>query len=127
MRVSHPTRFQVLCASVQLWLLTTFPFVARAQEDGGFNQPTFSDRIGNPSTLAELIQRFIDLIRFALPLLIILTLLVFIWGLAKFILNPDSEQERSKAKTIMLWGVFMLFLMVSVWGVVALIQNTFFF
>ena len=55
-----------------------------------------------------------------------LALLVFLWGLARFVLNSGDEKGREEGKKIMFWGIIALFVMVSVFGIVSVLQTTFF-
>lgn len=66
-----------------------------------------------------------DLINTLLPIVIALALLFFFWGLAKFILSAGDEAAKGEARSIMIWGVIVLFVMVSVWGLVNVLVNTF--
>lgn len=50
-------------------------------------------------------------------------LLVFFWGLVKFILKAGDEKGVEEGRRLMLWGIIALFIMVSVWGLVAFIRN----
>ena len=59
------------------------------------------------------------------PLLITVALIVFIWGLIQYILKLGDEESRKQGVQLMLWGVIAIFVMSSVWGLVALLQNTF--
>lgn len=59
------------------------------------------------------------------PLLITVALIVFIWGLIKYLTKIGDEGERQAGIQLMLWGVVAIFVMSSVWGLVALLQNTF--
>ena len=52
-------------------------------------------------------------------------LLGFLWGLSKLILNADNEQKRAEGKQILLWGIIALFAMVSIWGLLRVLENTF--
>ncbi len=70
-------------------------------------------------SIAE-IQRVIGV---AVPLLIAIALLVFIWGLVVFIAQSDNEQARTAGKQKMIWGIIALFVIVSVWGLVNLLQQ----
>jgi hypothetical protein len=58
------------------------------------------------------------------PLLITVALIVFIWGLILYLTKIGTE-DKQKGIQIMLWGIVALFVMSSVWGLVALLQNTF--
>ncbi len=78
-------------------------------------------------TFGDLVSGVVtDLISGILFLLLALTLLVFLWGVAKFILKSDSETEREKGKQVMIWGLIGIFVMVSVTGIVYLVAVTFF-
>ena len=52
------------------------------------------------------------------------SLLVFFWGLAKFILNAESSDAQSKGRDLMTWGVIALFVMTSVFGILAFIERS---
>jgi hypothetical protein len=54
-----------------------------------------------------------------------LSILVFIWGVTKYIYKGDSREERQKGTRLMLWGTIALFVMFGVWGIVGLIGKTF--
>lgn len=57
------------------------------------------------------------------PLVFILALLFFFWGVAKYIWSEG--QGKAEGKQIMIWGVVALFVMSSVWGIVKFIQGEF--
>jgi len=59
-----------------------------------------------------------------LGLLFVLALAYFIIGMIKFIAGGDNEDERAKGKSHMIWGILGLFIMVAVYGVITIIQNT---
>lgn len=62
-----------------------------------------------------------------IPILIGLALIIFAWGLFKYIKTGlGDKNEVEGAKSLMLWGVIIFFVMVSVWGLVAILQNIFF-
>ena len=58
-----------------------------------------------------------------IPILLGLALAVFVWGLVVFISKADNEQERDAGKQKMFWGIIGLFVLVSVWGIVLLLQD----
>ena len=58
-------------------------------------------------------------------LLFALALVLFIWGAARFIWKNDSDEERRTGAQHMLWGIFGMFIMVSVWAILWIIVNTF--
>lgn len=78
---------------------------------------TFKDFVYN-LLLPNIIQPLV-------PLLMALTLVYFIWGVTKFVRDSDSDQARSQGRKIMISGVIALFVEVSIWGLVALLTQTF--
>jgi len=56
------------------------------------------------------------------PLVFILALLFFFWGVARYIWSAGSS-DKDEGKKIMFWGVVALFVMSSVWGIIAFIQG----
>ncbi len=51
-----------------------------------------------------------------IPIIFALALLVFFWGLVKYMFAGEHEKEQ--AKKTMLWGIVALFVMAAVWGLV---------
>ena len=68
----------------------------------------------------------LEFIAYLIPLLIALGLLVFLWGMAKFILHAEDEGKREEGRQLMMWGVIGLFVMVSFWGLTKILIGTFF-
>lgn len=53
-----------------------------------------------------------------------IALLVFFWGLAKFIFRVGGDEKAvDEGKTLMKWGLAALFVMFSVWGLIAFFQG----
>jgi len=65
------------------------------------------------------------LVQIAIPIAVALALLFFFWGLAKYILSAGSEDAATRGRDIMIWGIIALFVIVSIWGLVAVLANTF--
>lgn len=88
-----------------------FPMVALAQ--------TLNfDQLSTPVTsLGNIINKVI-------PLVIGAAVLVFLWGVLKYVVAGDDPEKRADARWFMVWGVISLFVMVSVWGLVRILQNT---
>ncbi len=86
----------------------TFPFVAFAQ---------------TPTNLTGLISFAGDIANRLIPLLIAVALVVFFWGLVQYIWGANKEKAAGP-KNIMVAGLLGLFVMVSVWGIIRIAQNT---
>lgn len=76
--------------------------------------------LGNLRTLLTSIGELVEL---ALPIIVAIALLVFFYGLVKFIFS--GAEAKDEGKNLMIWGIVALFVMVSVWGLVRFIGNAF--
>ncbi len=76
------------------------------------------------SNLGDFLTTIDAYMRSIMPFLISVAVFFVFWGLSKFVLNASDESARTDAKNIVLWGVTAVFVMLSFWGLVALIQNT---
>lgn len=81
---------------------------------------------GTGSTITDIIYFMINIINQAVVLVVALALLFFLWGVAKFILNANNEEKRGEGKSVMMWGIVALFVMLFVWQIVNVLANTFF-
>lgn len=73
----------------------------------------------------DLMEFLTELINAVVPILFTLALLTFFWGVAMYMKNADSAAKRAEGRTYMLYGVIGLFVMVSLWGLVSILANTF--
>ncbi|GEM_PF-331466 len=56
-------------------------------------------------------------------LFITMAIVVFFWGLIKYLWSMDQENAHEGLK-IMFWGLIAIFVMVSIWGLIKLVQST---
>lgn len=87
--------------------------------------PAFTFAAQTPQTFADLIGIFIDLILMLWPLAIGVAILVFFWGMARFILHAGEEKGRDEGKQIMKWGLIGLFVAVSFFGILTFFYGEF--
>lgn len=50
---------------------------------------------------------------------------MFVWGLVEFLLRINEGGDTSQGKSHMVWGIVGMLIMVSVYGILDLIDNTF--
>lgn len=48
----------------------------------------------------------------------------FLYGVLNYIKNAGDQKARDEGKKMMFYGIVALFVMTSVWGLVAIISNT---
>ena len=75
--------------------------------------------------LFDVIQVFQTVLASLIPLIIGLAVLYFVWNLTQYILKSESVEGRADAKNAMIWGVIIIFVMVSLWGLVNVLAGTF--
>lgn len=54
-----------------------------------------------------------------------LAVVFFLYGILKYIASGDNEDSRKASKQVMIYGIIGLFVMVSFWGFVNILINTF--
>lgn len=57
--------------------------------------------------------------------LVSIALVVFLWGVLKYMGKTGDEAEREKARQLIIWGIIGIFVMVSVWGLVKVLMGSF--
>ncbi len=76
-------------------------------------------------TIAELLGKVIVILNGIVPIIIGLAILVILWGIFTYITKAGEEEKRAEAKQFILYGVIGVFIMLSLWGFVSILVNTF--
>jgi hypothetical protein len=74
-------------------------------------------------TFESLVNKFIDIIQYVIPLIFSIALVAFLWGIFQYFFSGAEKKEE--AKDFLLYGIIGLFIMVSVWGLVKILTGTF--
>jgi hypothetical protein len=74
--------------------------------------------------LGNLITSLNNIVNRLVPLAITVAMLAFFWGLIKY-LYKGSKEDVKKGRSMMIYGILALFVMVSIWGLVRLLQTAF--
>jgi fumarate reductase subunit D len=83
---------------------------------------TFGASITDADSLVATLTRLGNV---ATTILIALAVIFIIWHTVQFVMNASNEEERSKNRTGILWGIVGLAIILSIWGLVAILTNTF--
>lgn len=81
-----------------------------------------------PGTFKELANLLVNWLNQIAIVLITLALVIYFWGIARN-MNKFGDGAQAAATTLryyVFWGVLILFVMMSVWGIIRLLQNTLF-
>lgn len=76
------------------------------------------------SNIESLIDRIEHLIVAAVPLLIAIAVVYFIIGVIKYVTAGEAE-DKTAARNYIIWGIVVIFVITSVWGLVHLLSGTF--
>jgi hypothetical protein len=96
------------------------PLVTFAQQFGVTNRPTTSGAINN---LGGLIDKIIGYLNSALVLLMAIAVVTFVYWIIQYYVKPNDE--RSAAHSYVLWSIIGFFVILSMWGLVNVVKNTF--
>ncbi len=80
---------------------------------------------GDITTIGELINALNRLFNAIVPFLIGLAVLVVVYGIFGYISHSAEEEKRAEARMFIIWGVIFIFAMLSIWGLINLLSNTF--
>ena len=69
-----------------------------------------------------IVQKVGQILNAVVPVVIVLALIYFIYGVARYI-TADDEEKKEKSKDVMIYGAIGLFFIVSIWGIVVLLQG----
>lgn len=90
--------------------LMAMPFAA-----GAVNVTSFD-------SLVTLVNGILDSL---VPLIIGVAVVILLIAIVNYIRAGEEEEKRDKAKSLMIYGIVGLFVMVSLWGLVAILSGTF--
>lgn len=75
-------------------------------------------------TFFTFFESILDIMDYAVMLCISLALMGFLWGIVRILFNADNEVVKKEGRSYMLYGVIVLFVMTSLWGLVGLLEGT---
>ncbi len=78
-----------------------------------------------PNTFKDLANVLVGLMNASVGLLVAAGLVIYLFGMSFNILEFGTN-SKDKVKAYFFWGIIVITVMVSVWGLVALLQNTLF-
>ena len=74
-------------------------------------------------TVGNLIDSVSGVVELFIPILLGLAVLMFFWGLVKFINHAGDEKAVEEGKSLMIWGMIALFIIVALWGILGFLQE----
>lgn len=71
------------------------------------------------------VREIIDLINLAIPVLIGIALVLFFAGVVRFLYRSGDHHTKTEDREILVWGLVAIFVLVSVWGIVNFLKESF--
>lgn len=71
-----------------------------------------------PRNFSEVVSLLFSILGALVPIIIAITLIVVLWAGAQLVLHADNPNKRSESRSTLIWGILVLFIMVSVWGII---------
>jgi hypothetical protein len=91
------------------------PFLAFAQ-----NQNLCAYQIG----IQAVICRIGEILNTIIPILIVLGVVYFVWGVITYMIG-DDEEAKKKGRNRVIYGIIGLVVIVGMWGLVRIVTSTF--
>lgn len=99
--------------SLLLALTLLFPFMS-----------VFAVDVDAPTDLKSLLGNFTGIINLLIPLIMALTFITISWGVIKaWVMGDATEDDIEAGKKIAYVGVIVLVVMMSIWGILALLKE----
>lgn len=73
----------------------------------------------------DLVYQFVDLINITIPVLGGLALLLFLFGLARYVYKSGDAKGKSAEKEMIKWGLLALFVIFSIGGILQVLKGAF--
>ncbi len=72
--------------------------------------------------MKELIIAFGSAINLAITVVAGIAVLIFFYGVMKFVFQAGDEKKRAEGRSVMVWGLITMFVILGVWGLVAFLR-----
>ncbi len=103
--------YSKIVGALSTLVLAGLPLVAWAQ----------IDLPGTELEWSEIFRVIRNIAYMAIPVIFAIGLIIFLWGLLMFLRAAGDESAADEGKRRIVWGVIIMFVMVSVWGLVGII------
>ena len=85
--------------------------------------PSFA--LAAPHSFKEMIDKmFLPVIDQATKMLIGVAVLIFFWNVGSSLWGEQNAEKNKKLRETLMWGIFIIFIMVSIWGILYILRVT---
>jgi predicted PurR-regulated permease PerM len=82
-----------------------------------------AQRVGSIEDLLGLFLRLLN--NYIVPLIVAIAVVYFMWGVVQFVTAGGDEEKRTTGRNTMIYGIVAIFVILSVWGLVNILNGTF--
>ncbi len=75
-------------------------------------------------TIEGIICKIGDILDIIIPVLVILGVVYFVWGVVMYVISSDEEAKKT-GRDRMIYGIIGLVVIVAMWGLVGIVRTTF--
>lgn len=75
--------------------------------------------------ITYIINKLLGYLSIVIPALITVAVIVFIYGIIKFIASGGDEEAKKKGRATIINGLIGLFVIVAFWGIIGVVKNSF--
>jgi len=73
----------------------------------------------------DLVEKILNIGDVAIYILVSLAVIFIVYNIVWYFIKPDASESRREAGLNIFWGILGLFIIVSLWGLVNILVNTF--
>jgi hypothetical protein len=73
-----------------------------------------------------LINQLVNVINAIIPVLGSIALLIFFYGLVKYVYGSSDSHSHNDGKELIIWGLVAIFVLFSVWGIINVFKSALF-
>ncbi len=81
--------------------------------------------VASAQTAQSILQTVKAGIDYMIPLIMALAVLVFLWGVVKYITAGGDAEKEKTARGYIIYGLIGIFVLVAFWGIIQILTNTF--
>ena len=85
----------------------------------------FTPFVAFAATLQDMLFTVSKAIDFTIPMLMALAILIFLWGIVKYILASGDPAKEKAARSSIIYGLLGVLVLVAFWGIIQIVTNTF--
>ncbi len=104
---------------------TALPSPLPAADTGAITASPSSPPSDTDMTIPGFLGRLSGVLDSIVPFIIGLTVFIIIWGIFNYVTHAAEEEKRAEARSLIIYGILGVFSMLSIWGFVNILLNTF--